>query len=235
MSHNRIAFVPKAFFFIFSFLSLHSCETEELDNLSDSSSIVGKWEQVNGCSNSSGATNYFDFNFTYGTVGQIDCDSRCSGGGVYTSFNYTVSGGSVRIEPTRVSQYCGVQATVPPAFDATFSISGNILTLDGQQFRRTSSSGGSGSGGNTGGSSQKGKIAFYTKKNNGCSAINITVDGSITKNLSYYHPEGITDCTKGAVFDLEKGSHSFTATCNSISWSGSFNITPNGCLIYHLQ
>jgi hypothetical protein len=88
---------------------------------------------------------------------------------------------------------------------------------------------------NGGGSATSGKIAFYTRKDNGCSSISITVDGSITQNLQYYHSDGIGDCTQGEVFSLPAGNHSFTAACNSKTWSGNFRITSGGCILFDLR
>lgn len=88
-----------------------------------------------------------------------------------------------------------------------------------------------GGGGST---TDNGEIAFYTRQDNGCSSISITV-GSITQYLQYYYPDGISDCTQGEVFSLPAGNHSFTAQCNSTTWSGNFQITSGGCLMFDLQ
>jgi hypothetical protein len=212
------------------FISLFSsCSKEELENEeeSNSSNLVGKWQQINACTNSSGEANYFDFNYTYGIVGQIDCDNACAGGGVYTNFSYTATENSVSVKPNSVSDYCGVTPTLASPYTVSYSISGDILTLDGEKFRKT------GSGSNTG--SNNGNIAFYTKKDNGCGNITITVDGNSTKNLSQFHPSGINDCSQGAIFNLSKGSHGFVAKCGSFIWNGTFSISANGCLIYELH
>lgn len=100
-------------------------------------SIIGKWNQVpQDCTNSNGEGNSFTFGSSSGTVFQADCNSTCAGGGVSTLFNYSISGSNVTISPTSVSEYCGVQADTPAAFTSAFSINGNILTLDGQDFER---------------------------------------------------------------------------------------------------
>lgn len=104
---------------------------------SSSNALNGNWNQVDGCRNSAGARNYFNFSTSSsGTIGQIDCNDRCSGGGVYTKFNYSISGSSVTITPQSVSDYCGVTPTLASPFTVPFSVSGNKLTLDGQDFEK---------------------------------------------------------------------------------------------------
>ena len=111
--------------------------TESSTTGGGTNSLMGKWTQVGTCTNSNGDGNYFNFSSaSTGSVFQADCANACSGGGVSTSFNYSISGTNVTITPTQVSAYCGVQAEVPAAFTVSWSISGNILTLDGQNFSR---------------------------------------------------------------------------------------------------
>lgn len=92
-----------------------------------------------------------------------------------------------------------------------------------------------GGGSNDDTSSDTGKIAFYTRQNNGCAAVSITVNGTITQSLQYYYPDGISNCTQGEVFNLPAGNHSFSAQCGSYTWSGNFQITAGGCLIFDLR
>ena len=104
---------------------------------SGGSSIIGKWNQTpQDCTNSSGEGNSFTFGSSSGTVFQADCNSTCTGGGISTSFTYSISGSNITISPTSVSEYCGVEADTPAPFTAPFSINGNILTLDGQDFEK---------------------------------------------------------------------------------------------------
>jgi hypothetical protein len=99
--------------------------------------LQGRWNQLpTQCTNSNGDGNYFSFSSATGVVFQADCNSTCAGGGVSTSFNYSTSGSNVTITPTSVSTYCGETAAAPAAFTVPYSISGNILTLDGQDFER---------------------------------------------------------------------------------------------------
>lgn len=208
-----------------------SCSKEdELGNEEESnqSNLVGKWQQISACTNSSGEANYFDFNYTYGTIGQIDCDNSCAGGGVFTSFSYTATENSVSVTPSSVSDYCGVTPTLASPYTVSYSISGDILTLDGESFKRIG-------GGSSNTNSSNGNIAFYTKKDNGCTSISITVNGNTTKNLSYFYPDGISDCSQGTIFNLPAGTHNFVATCGNTQWKSSFSISANGCLIYELH
>lgn len=99
--------------------------------------LNGKWVQVNACTNSAGGKNYFNFSSsTSGEIGQIDCNNTCSDGGVYTQFDYTTSGSNVSITPKSVSDFCGTSPTLASPFTVPFSISGNILTLDGENFEK---------------------------------------------------------------------------------------------------
>jgi hypothetical protein len=99
--------------------------------------LGGKWVQIGACSNSSGQSNYFNFSSSSsGQIGQIDCADACAGGGTFTQFDYSISGSNVTITPKSVSDYCGVSPTLASPFTVPFSISGNILTLDGQDFEK---------------------------------------------------------------------------------------------------
>lgn len=103
----------------------------------NSNPLNGKWSQVNACSNSAGERNYFNFiSSSSGQIGQIDCNNACSGGGTFTKFDYSISGSNVTIIPKSVSDYCGVSPTLASSFTVPFTISGNILTLDGQDFEK---------------------------------------------------------------------------------------------------
>lgn len=99
--------------------------------------LSGKWSQIGACSNNSGERNYFNFSSSdSGEIGQIDCNNQCAGSGTYTQFDYSISGSSVTITPQSVSDYCGITPTLASPFTVPFSISGNILTLDGQDFEK---------------------------------------------------------------------------------------------------
>ena len=103
----------------------------------NSNAIIGKWVQVTACSNSAGEKNYFNFSSSSsGVIGQIDCNNSCSDGGVYTQFDYTVSGSNVSVTPKSVSDFCGTSPTLASPFTVPFSISGNTLTLDGTEFQK---------------------------------------------------------------------------------------------------
>lgn len=107
------------------------------NNSSSNNPLSGKWNQVGACSNLSGQRNYFNFSSSSsGEIGQIDCADACAGGGTFTQFDYSISGNNVTITPKSVSDYCGVSPTLASPFTVPFSISGNILTLDGQDFEK---------------------------------------------------------------------------------------------------
>ncbi|SNS02942.1 hypothetical protein SAMN06265376_105348 [Dokdonia pacifica] len=101
--------------------------------------ILGRWNQIpTECTNANGDGNFFNFtSSSSGSVFQADCNDICMNGGIITDFNYTISGNSITITPTDVSSCVGEQNDPPSAFTSTWSISGNILTLDGQQFERS--------------------------------------------------------------------------------------------------
>lgn len=112
-------------------------EKTESNNSSSNNPLSGKWSQVNACSNSAGEKNYFNFSSpSSGTIGQIDCNNSCGDGGVYTQFDYTVSGSYVSITPKSVSDFCGTSSTLTSPSNVLFSISGNVLTLGGQNFEK---------------------------------------------------------------------------------------------------
>lgn len=102
-----------------------------------SGGLAGTWIRVDGCSNSNGTKDSFTFSSGgTGNIFQVDCNGVCSTGGVRTNFNYSVSGSSVSITPTSVPQSCGVTTNVPAPFTLSWSISGDILTMDGVKWKR---------------------------------------------------------------------------------------------------
>jgi len=101
-------------------------------------SIVGKWMQTNSCSNVDGISNTWEF-FSNGTCKffAADCNSVCAGYGFFIDLDWSVSGSSLTTQQTAVGTYCG--NTVPPKADPvtdSYSIDGNILTLNGNTFEK---------------------------------------------------------------------------------------------------
>ncbi|MGG5507080.1 MULTISPECIES: hypothetical protein [unclassified Myroides] len=96
--------------------------------------------------------------------------------------------------------------------------------------------GGTGSGGgNNGGGSSDGQISFWIGSDYQCGPITVTVNGQ-SRSITSYYSNGIADCnaTGNANFTLAPGTYSFTATCQSYNWSGTFEIKAAGCLRMNL-
>jgi hypothetical protein len=111
-------------------------EKENIENNS-SNPLVGKWMQMNECSNSSGESNWFIYNSDgRGQNKMVDCNSLCTGGGIKLYFNYTVSGNSINMNWTAADDYCGIENKIPSPTTYTYSLSGDILTINGLQFKR---------------------------------------------------------------------------------------------------
>jgi hypothetical protein len=80
---------------------------------------------------------------------------------------------------------------------------------------------------------EKGSIIFYTDEDNGCGEIEVSMGSSKVGTISNYSTTGAApSCgTVGYLtLDLDPGSYSYNAVdkCN-VTWSGTFNITENGC------
>jgi len=76
-----------------------------------------------------------------------------------------------------------------------------------------------------------GKVVFWVDADLGCGTIDVTIDGT-TKTISSFYSGSTPDCdaTGCATFQITPGSHNYSASCSGLSWSGTVNITSNGCL-----
>jgi|GEM_PF-1798246 len=88
---------------------------------------------------------------------------------------------------------------------------------------------GSGGGGG-GGGSNSGKASFWIQSDLGCGNITVNINGT-TKMITGYSPSGFINCdTAGfANFTLSPGAYSYSASCSSLTWNGTVNITSGGC------
>jgi hypothetical protein len=99
----------------------------------------------------------------------------------------------------------------------------------------TGGGGNNGGGNNGGGGSSDGQISFWIGYDYQCGPITVTVNGQ-TRSITGYYSNGINDCNSSgnANYTLSPGTYSFTATCQSYNWSGTFEIKANGCLRMNL-
>lgn len=90
--------------------------------------------------------------------------------------------------------------------------------------------GGSGGSGGSGGGSSTGNAMFWTSSDLGCGSISVNLSTS-SATISQFYSSGTPECGASgcANFTLEPGTYNFTASCSSKNWSGSINITANGC------
>ncbi len=99
--------------------------------------------------------------------------------------------------------------------------------------------GGTGGGGTGGGGATDGDVIFWTSQNFPCSSISVSVSGVGSSSITGFFDSGIPDCSNtsggGNFNDLAPGSYSFNASCENLTWSGSFTIVAGGCLRFQLQ
>ncbi len=102
-----------------------------------SGKLVGTWKEVSGCSAPSGKKNTFTFSSGgSGTFFNVDCNAICSGSGVNFGFKWDADDSNLALNYTSVSEYCGVQEDVPDADSFSYSISDDILTVQGIDYKR---------------------------------------------------------------------------------------------------
>lgn len=75
-----------------------------------------------------------------------------------------------------------------------------------------------------------GKIIFWVDSDLGCGTIDVTINGS-TKTITSFYSGSTPDCDASgcATFSLDPGSYNWTASCSGLSWSGTNEVTSNGC------
>jgi hypothetical protein len=102
-----------------------------------SDQLVGSWKEIEGCSSPSGKNNTFTFSSGGGgNFFNVDCDAVCPGSGVNFGFSWKVNDSNLSLNYTTVSEYCGVQADVPSPDSFSYSISGDILTVQGIDYQK---------------------------------------------------------------------------------------------------
>lgn len=87
-----------------------------------------------------------------------------------------------------------------------------------------------GGGGGGGGGSNTGSAMFWTSSDLGCGNISVSLSSS-SGTISQYYSSGTPECGASgcANFTLAPGTYNFTASCSSKNWSGSINVTEDGC------
>ena len=110
-------------------------ETEESGS-SSGNSLSGKWMRTNSCTNSNNESTWFNFGSTTGQSFSADCNSACTGLGVKFYFSYTYTSNSILITWTSVDDYCGVSSDTPGPETLSYTLSGDILTINGQDYQK---------------------------------------------------------------------------------------------------
>lgn len=92
-----------------------------------------------------------------------------------------------------------------------------------------------GGGGNTPGGT--GNVVMWTKSDQGCGTIKVTINGQ-SNNITQYFSNGSPACGQagGATFNLPAGEYNFTAECSKYKWGPTpFTITAGSCLKMELK
>ena len=87
--------------------------------------------------------------------------------------------------------------------------------------------GGNNGGNNGGGTNNRGTVSFWTATDFGCGSINVTLNGKGSGTLNQYFPSGSPSCGQSGTVsfsDLPYGTYSYSASCDSYSWSGSVTV-----------
>ena len=114
-------------------------KTDKKNNSSSSSEgngISGKWMLMGACVNANNESTWFNFESGSGQSFSSDCNSACAGLGVKFFFDYTITNSSINITWTSVNDYCGVSSDTPAPETLTYTLSGDILTINGQNYQR---------------------------------------------------------------------------------------------------
>jgi len=100
------------------------------------------------------------------------------------------------------------------------------------------SQGGNGNGNGGGNGSGIGSVVFWVAEDFGCGPITVNVQNVGSSNISAFFTTGAPDCTGngagGNFNNLQVGDYTFTASCSTFNWSGSFSVTEDGCLRFQL-
>lgn len=83
----------------------------------------------------------------------------------------------------------------------------------------------------------KGNIVFWTKSDQGCGTIKVTINGQ-SNNITQYFANGSPACGQAgaASFELPAGQYTFSAECSKYKWNPTpFTITAGECLKMELK
>ncbi|HEY5368921.1 MAG TPA: hypothetical protein VIJ75_08010 [Hanamia sp.] len=85
--------------------------------------------------------------------------------------------------------------------------------------------GSSGGGGNT-----TGQVMFWTSSDLGGGNITVICNG-LTSQITGYYSTGVPSCgaSAAATFTLAPGTYNYSASCSSLTWSGTVTISANKC------
>jgi len=103
----------------------------------NSNAIIGTWMLLNSCTNANNESIWFNFSSSgSGQSFSADCNNACPGNGVKFYFNYTSTSSTINVNWTSVDDYCGVVSDTPSPVIYTYSLSGDILTIDGLDYQK---------------------------------------------------------------------------------------------------
>lgn len=105
--------------------------------------INGKWMLLNSCTNSNNESTWFNFTASetscvkgVGKSFAADCNSACIGLGVRFYYTWTSTSSTINITWTGVDDYCGISSNTPSPEVLNYSLSGDILNINGQDYQR---------------------------------------------------------------------------------------------------
>lgn len=116
------------------------------------------------------------------------------------------------------------------AVAGSYSWNGTITVTSGGCFKEQLTGSGGGTAGNNG------NLTVWTQTDHGCGNISVNVNGQ-TGYVTSYYTSGVPSCgsTGCANFSLPAGTYSISASCQTLTWSGTATVTSGGCCTLKLN
>ncbi len=131
---------------------------------------------------------------------------------------------------------CANFSMSPGTYNFTASCSGRswngttTISAGGCSKTQLTLSGGGGTGG------QAGQAMFWIQNNSNCGNITVNCNG-MSQIISAYYSGGAPSCGANgcAMFNLQPGTYSFTASCSTKNWNGTVTVSAGGCYAMRLN
>lgn len=233
MKKFRFAFI--ALVAVVSVLLYTACDKAEDKDTTSSNSLVGTWITP-GCDGTmTDATTWYLGSDGRGYSSTKDCNGICSP--LVYNFSYSISGNTIYYQYDDVQPvmhcvgYSDSRPQSPGNVSQSFYLEGNSVTVSYNGITTVFTRKGTTPGGTPGGTTgdESGNAMFWVSSDLGVGYITVSCNGMSQTISSYYDSAPSCGAASCANFGLKPGVYQYTASAETMTWSGSVTVTSGGC------